>query len=133
MKLCCYKKILCRCTYLQDILIQCFSGTYAPFELTNLPKWNILLKKLVSSTTLKLFNRILCNFIGHTVYLSIFIFIDPSLYTGSDCLFVCLFVCLGFYAHLSGASKLHCQTLGIKCECYWFSKMTIINRCSISQ
>ena len=55
------KDIMCRCAYPQEILIPFFSRIYALFELW--PKWKILLKQLVSTTPLKLLNRIAWNFV----------------------------------------------------------------------
>ena len=91
------KDMICRCAYLQEILIQFFPASYVLFELRNLakmkcifsgnsdsdfflgvsnlkilPKWNILLKQFVCAIPLYLLNRISWNCLvaykGHTLY-----------------------------------------------------------------
>ena len=58
------KDIMCRCAYPQEILIPFFFLGFTPFlNLEIWPKWKILLKQLVSTTPLKLLNRIAWNFV----------------------------------------------------------------------
>ena len=58
------KYIMCRCAYLQEILIQFFFLRVTPFfNLEIWPKWKILLKQFFSATPLKLLNRISWNFV----------------------------------------------------------------------
>ena len=61
------KDIMFRCGYPQDILIHFFSGSeQCPFLFLNFEiwrKWKILLIQLVSTTPLKLLNRIAWNFV----------------------------------------------------------------------
>ena len=53
------KDVMCRCAYLQDILIQVFCLGVTPFFNFEIwPKWKILLKQFVSATPLKPLNRI---------------------------------------------------------------------------
>jgi hypothetical protein len=56
------KDTICSCAYYQEILVAWILWELCPFELRNFP--NILLKQLVSTTPLKLLNRISWNLVG---------------------------------------------------------------------
>ena len=56
------KDTICSCAYYKEILVAWILWELCPFELRNFP--NILLKQLVSTTPLKLLNRISWNLVG---------------------------------------------------------------------
>ena len=72
------KNMMCKCAYMQTILVQFFSCEIFPFWTYKFRENKILLKKFVNATPLKPLNRIWWNFFssdseGHTVYIDVHI------------------------------------------------------------